>query len=59
MDEKLATEICQKITADNQLDILEKIMELSEIFRKEDRITNRASYTYVVLKKLVDEKHQE
>lgn len=59
MDEKLATEICQKITADNQLDILEKIMELSEIFRKEDRITNRASYTYVVLKKIVDEKHQE
>ena len=59
MDENLATEICQKITAENQLDILDKIMELSEIFSKEKRITNRASYAYAVLKKIVNEKQQE
>ena len=55
MEEDSALEISRQVTMDNNLIVLNKIVELSEIFKYDDNIRNRGAYAYKTLNNLIAE----
>lgn len=55
MEEKKALDLCERITDENKMTVLEKIMELSETFRKNKNITNRSQYAFKSLNNILEQ----